>query len=136
MHFIRLIPDTIVKNQILNKMETDFEATLKRLNEQVSQFTKTHHKSQTSTSFAMFKTPSFSKLDLSSPIVKYTSLPLLILILLAVIQPAFVKEEIIGKDGNKVKKLSISRLLFSVVLITIAIGFLCLLMMYKKFNLM
>lgn len=115
-------------------METDFESTLKKLNEQVSHFTKNKSSPHMETKQQKFgfTTPKIDMSKLSNSNAKYLMLPLVVLVILLIVRPNFVKKDVVKQDGTKVKKLCMRRLLLAVLLISMVIGLGYMLMMYKK----
>lgn len=97
--------------------DREFDATLKKLSDQVSQFT-----SITVTSKPSSGSGFLSKVNVKSPIVYYGAIPVIIAVVLFFWKPGFVMEEV-SIDGNlPVKKLSFNKLLVGTAVITTIIA--------------
>lgn len=118
-------------------MEEDFDSTLKKLNDQVSQFTKTKLSQQKNNNFSSFQGSMLNKfafapkINFSSPVIRYAAVPVAIFVVLLIIKPGFIKEEVIDDSGMTEEKIQIKKLLIATVVITSILGFLLLLNSYR-----
>jgi len=105
----------------------DFDDTIARLTQQVSQFKSDN----TGTDGSKLKLP---KMQLNSPVVYYSLVPLLIFTGLRILKPSFIMKESENNDGKKEKVVNYTvLLLITMILSAICIvGFIYLLPMYKK----
>ena len=108
--------------------DNEFETTLKKLSDRVSQFRSTTVKSRES----ILKFGFLSKVNIKSPLVYYGAVPLIVAILLFFWKPGFVMEEV-SIDGNfSEKKLSFKKLLGSTILFTSIITIIIFIYFYRE----
>ena len=109
--------------------DIEFDATLKKLSDQVSQFTSTMIKSKPSSSSYFL-----SKVNVNSPLVYYGAVPIIIAVVLFFWKPGFVMEEV-SIDGNlPEKKLSFKKLLVGTVIFTAVIAIAIFIYFYRGYG--
>lgn len=107
--------------------DRDFDDTLKKLSEQVSQFTSSN---MVKTSFD--NSGMLSKINIKSPFVYYVGIPLLIAIILFFWKPKFVMEEVSINGNISHKKLNFKNLLITTVIITVIISIIIFVYFYQN----
>jgi hypothetical protein len=109
--------------------DSEFDATLKKLSDQVSNFTSITVKSKPNPGSGFL-----SKFDVKSPLIYYCAVPIIIALVLFFWKPGFVMEEV-SIDGNlPEKKLSFKKLLVGTVLITAIIAIVIFVYFYRNKN--
>ncbi len=107
--------------------DNEFDATLKKLSDQVNQFAGTTIKNNTSDGGSGF----LSKINVQSPLVYYCAIPLVIMIVLFFWKPGFVMEEV-SIDGNlPEKKLNFKKLFVTSIISTVIIAIIIFIYHYK-----
>ena len=105
----------------------DFDETILRLTDQVSQF-KSQNAEKPSSGINM------PKLNLSSPVIYYSIVPLIIFTGLFMIKPSFIMKKIEDTDEKKERQINYKILLLTTLILSIIciVGFLYLIPMYNR----
>jgi len=109
--------------------DTDFDNTIKKLQEQVSQF------SGGDTEFEIPKNTILSKINFKTNLVYFGLIPLFIMIILYILKPYFVMTETIIDETSSLiipKKLSFKKLFLSTVICTCIISIIIFSYLYTK----
>jgi hypothetical protein len=109
--------------------DTEFDATLKKLSDQVSQFTSTTINKPTSSGGGFL-----SNISIKSPLVYYGVIPIAVMIILFFWKPGFVMEEVSVEGSLPEKKLSFKKLIVGSVIITTVIAVIIFISYYHKVN--
>lgn len=109
---------------------TEFDATLEKLGEQVSQFTTITNNHKESNSFNGNNV--LHKLNFKSPLVYYGAISLGILFILLLWKPKFITEEV-SIDGNlPEQKLSYQKLVIATIILTALIAIIMFINSYRS----
>ena len=105
--------------------ETEFDETLKKLGEQVSQFSTPANNLIPKSGMNFIST-----FNIKSPIVYYGAIPIVIAVILCVMKPGFIMNDV-DEDGNTSKKFNYKRLMVSVISFTMIVAILIFIYFYK-----
>ena len=106
--------------------ETEFDNTLKQLSDKVDNLSYENDKQTTKSSFFSFD------INFKSPIFYYSIVPIILLILLIIFRPDFIKKEVKVNGNIYEKKVVYKKLFIAVIVLSVVVYFSIFIYNYTK----